>query len=589
MVCEYAKLEVVGNVPKAVEMLPGKSFASKVALLAASACRRPQNGHTALRNLSMVLRHGCLVFTELGRRPYQRRIIHYPFNQMTVQYSYDRLGTLRRVLSSNPGSEFFSDRFDFTMRQDSVDVLGRPLNQRIACSGNPGVAWPCGDWLPNNTSNRFNRLGALVIQERIAAGVARDTMRYDQSGNQIQRRNGITGEVTTMIYPALSNRLDTLRIGASNTVYDYDQAGNRIFQAKPASEFTAWQFDGLSRLVGSASVSNLEPGVLKHFNACRWDAAWRLAQPCGNGGQLALMGLNVTRSSLGWFFVHAPGIDEALLLIDRTDNFFVNKRLQAVTDGRGQLIAIADSAGFITEAYAGSGHDQSSWQGAGLTTQAQTFDPRKWQTNDEWGGIQQFRNRAYDPATGTWIQEDPMGVAGGVNLYRFNNGNPVSFGDPLGLMPCTKEELASGKETVTNEGGAVCVERRNRDEPQKDQEEDFLGKLGRCTREQLGLGELAEAVAVAAGQPIPGTKRFVTPGSSRGTSVAGMVADRVFGKARLPIRLPTIVGGPGTGRVLAIAGTKSVARFAGRAVPIVGLAMMAFDAAHIAACTASDD
>jgi RHS repeat-associated protein len=99
------------------------------------------------------------------------------------------------------------------------------------------------------------------------------------------------------------------------------------------------------------------------------------------------------------------------------------------------LIAIADSAGFITEAYAGSGHDQSSWQGAGLTTQAQTFDPRKWQTNDQWGGIQQFRNRAYDPATGTWIQEDPMGVAGGVNVYRFNNGNPVSFGDPLGLCP----------------------------------------------------------------------------------------------------------------------------------------------------------
>ena len=42
------------------------------------------------------------------------------------------------------------------------------------------------------------------------------------------------------------------------------------------------------------------------------------------------MGLNVTRSSLGWFFVHAPGIDEALLLIDRSQTYFVNKRLQAV-------------------------------------------------------------------------------------------------------------------------------------------------------------------------------------------------------------------------------------------------------------------
>jgi hypothetical protein len=42
------------------------------------------------------------------------------------------------------------------------------------------------------------------------------------------------------------------------------------------------------------------------------------------------VGLNVTRSSLGWFFVHAPGIDEALLLIDRSQTYFVNKRLQAV-------------------------------------------------------------------------------------------------------------------------------------------------------------------------------------------------------------------------------------------------------------------
>jgi hypothetical protein len=37
-----------------------------------------------------------------------------------------------------------------------------------------------------------------------------------------------------------------------------------------------------------------------------------------------------------------------------------------------------------------------------------------------------------------------MGVAGGVNVYRFNNGNPVSFGDPLGLMCEPWPECGSG-------------------------------------------------------------------------------------------------------------------------------------------------
>lgn len=117
----------------------------------------------------------------------------------------------------------------------------------------------------------------------------------------------------------------------------------------------------------------------------------------------------------------------------------------------------------------------------------------------------------------------------------------------------------------------------------------MLAKLGQCTSDQLGLGELAEAAAVAAGQPIPGAKRFVTPGSSRGTSVAGKAADRLLGKTRPPVRLPTIVGGPRTGRALAIAGTKSAARFAGRAVPIVGRALLAYDAGSILICTASSD
>jgi RHS repeat-associated protein len=349
----------------------------------------------------------------------------------------------------NPGSGYASDRFEVTLRQDTVDVLGRPLSQSALCSGTPAAeAWPCEDWLPPSTTNRYNRLGALVVQKRDGAGQVSDTMRFDGSGNMIFKRNGLSSQVTTFHYPSASNRLQYRRdsveneAGGINQAYLYDASGSRLMLIKPGRDSTYWQYDVLSRLVGTAHRMGAVT-IPTHFNECRWDASWRLAQPCGSGGQLAFMGQNAARSSLGWFFVQAPGLDESVLLINRNDSFVFQKRLQAVTDGRGQLLAIADSLGDITSTYAGSGYDQAAWKTAGLTTRAQTFDQRKWETDDEWGGVQQFRNRAYDPATGAWIQEDPIGVAGGVNVYRFNNGNPAAFSDPFGM--CPEEAGGDGK------------------------------------------------------------------------------------------------------------------------------------------------
>jgi RHS repeat-associated protein len=46
------------------------------------------------------------------------------------------------------------------------------------------------------------------------------------------------------------------------------------------------------------------------------------------------------------------------------------------------------------------------------------------------------RNRYYDPKTGRFTQEDPIGLAGGLNLYGFAAGDPITYSDPLGLRVC---------------------------------------------------------------------------------------------------------------------------------------------------------
>jgi RHS repeat-associated protein len=64
-----------------------------------------------------------------------------------------------------------------------------------------------------------------------------------------------------------------------------------------------------------------------------------------------------------------------------------------------------------------------SWHGSLLTDKADA------------SGQLYRRNRYYDPGTGRFTQEDPIGLAGGLNVYGFADGDPVNFADPFGTCP----------------------------------------------------------------------------------------------------------------------------------------------------------
>jgi RHS repeat-associated protein len=156
-----------------------------------------------------------------------------------------------------------------------------------------------------------------------------------------------------------------------------------------------------------------------------------------------------------------------------------------------------------------------------------------------------FGVRDYDAEVGRWLSKDPIRFDGGSpNLFQYGEADPINLVDPSGLSSCASD----------------------------------------CAAEVLGVDDFIDIGLILAGQPIPGSKDFRTPGSSRGTSIAGRLANAAFGDAKLPKRFPTIVGGPGTGVPFRIAGTASAARFVGRAVPVLGWALLAIDAASFGNC-----
>jgi RHS repeat-associated protein len=64
-------------------------------------------------------------------------------------------------------------------------------------------------------------------------------------------------------------------------------------------------------------------------------------------------------------------------------------------------------------------------------SQPYSFTGREW---DSETGLYFYRARYYDPQAARFISRDPIGLAGGINLYIYPN-NPISWSDPFGLEP----------------------------------------------------------------------------------------------------------------------------------------------------------
>lgn len=259
------------------------------------------------------------------------------------------------------------------------DAVGNPIGSAVAVAPNSG--------------NRLERLGDQEL-------------RYDPDGNLVQRvRNGVV--VQNLEWNSLGQLIRAATNDRANGIVDnwvtfgYDAAGRRVRKTTNDGRTTYYVWDG--------------DDLAAEFDA---------------GGNLLAA------------FTYLPGVDQlhsvyaappGRPIIEGQVFYYLQD------DAPGSVRGLVASGGTVVATY-----DVDVWgrptavSEPGLYNWAQPFlfAGREY---DRETGLYYNRARYYDPGLRRFISEDPIGLAGGINLYAYAGNDPVNYTDPSGT-DCTAAE-----------------------------------------------------------------------------------------------------------------------------------------------------
>ncbi len=329
-------------------------------------------------------------------------------NGFKAESSYNALGLLTSLQNKTSGNTIRSSFSGF-----GYDGAG---NQTTVSAANPGLTTYSG-----TVTNAFNLKNELTSQVSAISGGYSHSFGSDQGGNLTTIR-GATRSYNT------KNQL-------TGTGFSYDLDGNATTYAGVTNTFDAenrlltrgtysagYGSDGLRawRQNGSVKTYFLYDGSMPVFEMTS-TGAWSATNTFGANGLLSRR----TGTATTYYAFDPQG--NTVQRINAAQAVISNHRVDAYGSVTSNVATTSDP-----------------WRGRGSKF------GYYWENTP---GLYVTGARYYDPVHARFLTQDPAGLAGGPNLYRYTSGNPISGVDPSGMTAADvanamRSNWAFGKEAA---------------------------------------------------------------------------------------------------------------------------------------------
>jgi RHS repeat-associated protein len=122
-------------------------------------------------------------------------------------------------------------------------------------------------------------------------------------------------------------------------------------------------------------------------------------------------------------YVQTQNIDEPLAMLRSSATSYYH------ADGLDSITSLSNPAGSVVQTYTFDSFGKQTSSTGSLTNPFQ-YTAREFDTETS---LYFYRARYYDPSTGRFLSEDPLGFLPGENFYRYVDNNPVFWRDASGL------------------------------------------------------------------------------------------------------------------------------------------------------------